>query len=153
MLDWLVEDKLRRRRGRRRSSRKSAATTAARCIRSSIVAEQKWKSGAAASCCTLESLVEWLAGKLGMPYLHIDPLKIDFGAVTATMSNAYAERFRILPVGVDRARKLTVATASRSCATGSDELAQILKLEIKLVFANPVDIERYLGEFFNLARR
>src|SRR5947209_8813810 len=25
----------------------------------------------------LEQLVEWLAGKLGVPYAHIDPLKID----------------------------------------------------------------------------
>jgi general secretion pathway protein E len=49
---------------------------------------------------TLEWLVEWLAGKLGVPYQHIDPLKIDLSAVTATMSNAYAERFRILPVAV-----------------------------------------------------
>ena len=46
----------------------------------------------------LEGLVEWLAGKLGVPYFHVDPLKIDLTAVTATMSNAYAERYRILPV-------------------------------------------------------
>src|SRR5678816_3526906 len=59
----------------------------------------------------LETLVEWLAGKLGVPYLHIDPLKIDLGAVTQTMSNAYAERYRILPVAVDRLT-LTVATAT-----------------------------------------
>ena len=34
---------------------------------------------------TLDWLVEWAAGKLGVPYLHIDPLKIDLGAVTAIM--------------------------------------------------------------------
>ena len=36
----------------------------------------------------LEALTEWLAGKVGMPYLHIDPFKIDFGAVTKVMSTA-----------------------------------------------------------------
>ena len=51
---------------------------------------------------TLDWLVEWLAGKLGVPYLHVDPLKIDLTAVTQTMSNAYAERYRILPVEVTR---------------------------------------------------
>ncbi len=34
----------------------------------------------------------------------------------------------------------------------ADELEQILRLRIKLVFANPQDIRRFLGEFFNLAR-
>ena len=34
----------------------------------------------------------------------------------------------------------------------ADELEEILKREVKLVFANPQDIRRYLGEFYNLAR-
>ena len=100
---------------------------------------------------TLDWIVEWLAGKLGVPYLHIDPLKIDLTAVTQTMSNAYAERFRILPVEVNRST-LTVATAEPFVRSWADELEPILKLEVKLVFANPVDIRRYLGEFYNLAR-
>jgi general secretion pathway protein E len=99
----------------------------------------------------LETLVEWLAGKLGVPYLHIDPLKIDLGAVTQTMSNAYAERYRILPVAVDR-MTLTVATAEPFVRAWADELGKILKVDVRFVFANPVDIRRYLGEFFNLAR-
>src|SRR6478735_8064338 len=99
----------------------------------------------------LEPLVEWLAGKLGIPYRHIDPLKVELGAVTATMSNAYAERYRILPVAVDRGT-LTVATGEPFVRSWADELSRILKLEIRLVFANPADIRRYIGEFFNLAR-
>jgi general secretion pathway protein E len=100
---------------------------------------------------TLESLVEWLAGKLAVPYRHIDPLKVELAAVTATMTNAYAERYRILPIAVDRTT-LTVATAEPFVRAWADELSRILKLEIQLVFANPVDIRRYIGEFFNLAR-
>ncbi|HEX2391198.1 MAG TPA: ATPase, T2SS/T4P/T4SS family, partial [Casimicrobiaceae bacterium] len=99
----------------------------------------------------LEPLVEWLAGKLGVPYRHVDPLKVELGAVTATMSNAYAERYRILPIAVDRT-KLTVATGEPFVRAWADELSRILKLDIELVFANPVDIRRYIGEFFNLAR-
>jgi general secretion pathway protein E len=30
----------------------------------------------------LEALTEWLAQRTGLPYLHIDPFKIDFAAVT-----------------------------------------------------------------------
>jgi len=116
------------------------------------IADRKWKSAVAPHrVMTLEWLVEWLAGKLGIPYLHIDPLKIELGAVTATMSNAYAERYRILPVAVNR-MTLTVATAEPFTRSWADELGKILKLDVKLVFSNPQDIKRYLGEFYNLAR-
>ena len=60
-------------------------------------------------------------------YMHIDPLKIDLAAVTQTMSNAYAERYRILPVAVNR-DELTVATAEPFVRAWADELEQMLKL-------------------------
>ena len=47
---------------------------------------------------------------------------------------------------------LTVATAQPFVRSWADELERILKLRVELVFANPADIRRYLGEFFNLAR-
>ena len=100
---------------------------------------------------TLEALTEWLAGKLGVPYRHIDPLRIDVAAVTQTMSIAYAERYRILPVAVTR-DTLTVATGQPFVRSWAEELARILKMRVEFVFANPADIRRYLGEFFNLAR-
>ena len=116
------------------------------------IADRKWKSAQPPhKPMTLEWLVEWLAGKLDVPYLHIDPLKIDLGAVTATMTNAYAERYRILPVAVDRLT-LTIATGEPFVRSFADELEKILKLDVKFVFANPQDIKRYLGEFYNLAR-
>ena len=116
------------------------------------IANQHWKSlKLPHKAMSIEWLVEWLAGKLKIPYLHIDPLKIDLGAVTATMSNAYAERYRILPVAVDRLT-LTVATSEPFIRSWADELGPILKVDVKLVFANPVDIKRYLAEFYTLAR-
>jgi general secretion pathway protein E len=116
------------------------------------VALQKWKALAPPHVLlTLDWLVEWLAGKLGVPYMHIDPLKIDLTAVTQTMSNAYAERYRILPVEATRTT-ITVATAEPFMRAWADELEKILKLEVKLVFANPQDIRRFMGEFYNLAR-
>jgi len=117
-----------------------------------LIAAQHWRSAKAPHVAlTIEWLVEWLAGKLGVPYRHIDPLKIDLSAVTATMSNAYAERFRILPVAV-AGNKLTVATAEPFVTSWAKELGPILKMDVELEFANPVDIKRFLGEFYNLAR-
>src|SRR5258706_15710110 len=99
----------------------------------------------------IEWLTEWLAGKLGVEYMHIDPLKIDFAAVTQVISNAYAERYRILPVAVSKI-ELIVATSEPFIRAWADELESILHLRVKLVFANPVDIKRFLAEFYNLAK-
>ena len=117
-----------------------------------LIADQKWRSLLPPRPqLTLETLVEWLATKLGVPYHHIDPLKIDLVACTNTMSNAYAERYRILPVVLANGQ-LTVATSEPFVRGWADELEKILHLDIKLVFANPQDIKRFVGEFFTLAR-
>ncbi len=117
-----------------------------------MIADQKWRSLAPPHrLLNADWLVEWLAGKLGVPHRHIDPLKIDLGAVTQTMSNAYAERYRVLPIEVGR-DTLTVATAEPFVRSWADELEKILRLKVELVFVNPADIRRYVGEFYSLAR-
>ena len=117
-----------------------------------LIAAQKWRAPAPPQkLLTLETLVEWLAGKLGIPYVHVDPLKIDLVAVTQTMSYGYAERYRILPIEVTR-DTLRVATSEPFVRAWADELESILRLKVELVFANPVDIRRYMGEFYTLAR-
>src|SRR5271166_6741298 len=118
-----------------------------------LIADQKWRSLVPPRPhLTLETLVEWLASKLDVPYHHIDPLKIDLVSVTNTMSNAYAERYRILPVALANG-ELTVSTGEPFVRAWADELEKILHLKsIKLVFANPQDIKRFVGEFFTLAR-
>jgi general secretion pathway protein E len=117
-----------------------------------LIANQKWPSATPPhKLLTLETLVEWLAGKLGIPYVHVDPLKIDLVAVTQTMSYGYAERYRILPIAVTR-DTLRVATSEPFVRNWANELESILRLKVELVFANPVDIRRYMGEFYTLAR-
>jgi general secretion pathway protein E len=114
-----------------------------------VIADQKWKKGN--TLLTLEQLSEWLAKRVGMEYLHIDPLKIDFAGVTEVMSSAYATRFRILPVGVNT-KEAVIATAEPYIRDWEPELARIIKREIRRVIANPLDIERYQVEFYNLAK-
>jgi general secretion pathway protein E len=149
LLDWLVEDKI-------------AAPEAAEELKKErryyrgamhplvVLAEQKWRhpNGKPLS---LELLTEWLAKRVGMDYMHIDPLKIDFAAVTEVMSSAYATRFRILPVGVTP-KEAIIATAEPYANDWEKELSPIIKRGIKRVVANPLDIERYQVEFYNLAK-
>src|SRR5689334_8885564 len=117
-----------------------------------IISDQKWKSALPPHRpLSLDSLMEWLAKRVGMEYVHIDPLKIDFAAVTEVMSSAYATRFRILPVGVS-SKEVSIATAEPFMRAWEKELAPIVKRDIRLVIANPLDIERYQVEFYNLAK-
>jgi general secretion pathway protein E len=117
-----------------------------------ILADQKWKDPRnPKKLLSLEALTEWLAGRVALPYFHIDPFKIDFAAVTKVMSNAYAERYKILPVRVSTTEAV-IATCEPYMREWESELARILRLEIKRVIANPQDINGFLVEFYNLAR-
>lgn len=117
-----------------------------------VIADQKWHSlQRSARVLGLEALTEWLAGRCGLDYLHIDPLKIDFTGVAEVMSSAYAARFGILPVQVTT-REVVVATAEPFIREWVEELRPILRKDIRRVLANPEDIGRYLVEFFNLAK-
>jgi general secretion pathway protein E len=117
-----------------------------------LIADQKWRAlPPPHALMSLEWLTEWLAGKTGMSYYHIDPLKINFAAVTAVMSNQYAARFKILPVEVST-REVVIATSEPYIKEWEKELSQMLRLEFRRVLANPNDISRYQVEFYNLAR-
>ena len=100
---------------------------------------------------SVESLTVWLAEKAGLPYLKIDPMKIDASAVTQAVSHAYAQRHRILPVGVD-GNSVTFATAEPFDTHWAADLAQMIRREVKCVVANPLDVNRYLLEFYGVQR-
>src|SRR6266705_2688824 len=117
-----------------------------------VIADQKWRSlKPPQKVLFLEWLTEWLARQTGMDYFHIDPLKINFSAVTEVMSSHYAARFKILPVEVST-REVVIATCEPYVKDWEKELKQILRLEIRRVIANPLDISRYQVEFYNLAK-
>ncbi|MDR0379722.1 MAG: GspE/PulE family protein [Candidatus Accumulibacter sp.] len=117
-----------------------------------IVAEKKWKSlKEPFGTLTLEVLSEWFAGKVGLEYFNIDPLKVDFTAVTDVVSSAFAARFSILPVQVTP-DEVVFATAEPFLREWVKEISAIAKKRIRRVIANPLDIARYQVEFYNLAR-
>ncbi len=118
----------------------------------SLVAGQKWRTPTPeAKPLQLELLTEWLAKRVGLDYLHIDPLKIDFTGVADVMSSTYAARFSILPVQVSL-REVVIATAEPFMREWESEIKHVTRKEIRRVVANPEDIKRYLVEFFNLAK-
>jgi general secretion pathway protein E len=152
VLDWLVEDGLVEREVA------DKLLEDARFVRGTakhplvVIADARLRSAKAPHTpLHVETLTEWLAGKLKMPYFHIDPLEIDLRAVTQVMSSEYAARRGILPVEV-KGREVTIATSEPFVSAWEAELSQMLRLTIRRVLANPIDVERYQGEFFNLAK-
>ena len=117
-----------------------------------LIGDQKWKDlRDPRKTLHLEHLTQWLANRVSLDYFHIDPFKVDFAAVTKVMSNAYAERFKILPVAVS-SNEVTIATAEPFVREWEPQLQQVLRLNIKRVVANPIEIQSYIVEFYNLAR-
>jgi len=99
----------------------------------------------------LEGLTEWLAGQAGLPYLKIDPMKINVAAVTQVVSHAYAQRHRILPVEAAPG-EVTFATCEPFDAAWAADLSHMLRRDVRRVVSSPIDINRYLQEFYGVQR-
>ena len=153
ILDWMVEDGM------------VDAPTAAKVVQEAraagrpgqrhpaiVIGESRLRSAKApGGPLTPQSITEWLGARLKMTFYHIDPLKIDLKSVTAVMSSDYAKQRGILPVEVS-GKDVTIAVSEPFMTSWEAELASMLRLNIKRVLSNPIDIERYQGEFFNLAK-
>ena len=99
----------------------------------------------------IELLTEWLAGHVKLPYLRIDPLKVDVGRVAEVMSGAYAEKHRCLPVAMGLT-DVTIATCEPHDTGWISQIEGHSRKTVKLVVASPLDITRYITEFFTLAK-
>jgi general secretion pathway protein E len=98
-----------------------------------------------------EALTAWLAERLKIDYLRIDPLKVEVGRVAEVMSRQYAESRRVLPVA-STATEVTIATSEPFDTAWVAEIESHTRRRVRLVLANPSDIARYTAEFFALAR-
>ena len=105
-----------------------------------VIGEQKWKSLKSPNkVLTLEVLCAWLAQHAGLDYYPIDPLKLDFGSAAKIISQAYAERLRIMPIASKNGEAI-IATTEPFSTDWIADLERVLKMKIKLVMANPLEI-------------
>jgi len=116
-----------------------------------IIADRHWMDEKSPRPLTIDVLTEWFARRVGLPYLRIDPLKIDVTDVTDVMSFAYAKRFNVLAVKVEP-HSITVATAQPFDRDWEAELSRIHNKELIQVIASPEEIRRYLVEFYTVSK-
>lgn len=99
----------------------------------------------------LEYLCQWLADKVGQPYLRIDPMQLDLPQVTGLISPAFAQRHGILIVAAD-ASSVTVASAQPFQDDWQADLARSLGRSIRRVLASPQQIRESAQSFHRLAQ-
>ncbi|MDZ3994772.1 GspE/PulE family protein [Pseudomonas sp. Teo4] len=98
----------------------------------------------------LDRLCQWLAGKVGQPYLRIDPMQLDMPQVAGLISPAFAQRHGILIVAADPS-SVTVASAQPYQDDWQADLARSLGKPIRRVLASPLQIRQLGQSFFRLA--
>ncbi|KKW67584.1 type II secretion system protein E [Lampropedia cohaerens] len=99
---------------------------------------------------TLDDLSAFVAQRAGMEFVRIDPLKADVGRVAEVMSAAYASRYGVLPLKVSL-DEVVVATCEPYAIDWVREIERQVKRPVRLVMANPLELERYIGEFYALS--
>jgi len=150
LVEWLSEDGV--------ISRAEAERTIARCsqvqsaqhplIRLASVSMTRVADGKPLD---IDTIAQWLAGRAGLAYLRIDPLKVDVGKVADTMSAMYAERHKVLPVQVTPS-EVVIATSEPFITDWIPEVERQAKRRVRLVVANPQEISKFTAEFFALAK-
>lgn len=97
------------------------------------------------------TLTEWLANKARLPLFHIDAMKIDVAKCTEVMSYAFAKRHGILCVKVE-SDHVVVACTQPFMSGWEPQVEHVARRSVRRVVANPEDIERFMVEFYTLAR-
>ena len=116
-----------------------------------VIAERNWVNLETQQLLTLETLTKWFAQRVDLPFVRIDPLKVEVSEVTEVMSYAYAARYNVLPIKVD-STTITMATAQPFERDWETELSRIHNKAFKLVISSPDDIRRLLLEFYSIAK-
>ncbi len=150
LLKWLREDQLIESDDAERTKKRFGAGDSAQHPLVRLGAAGLTRKGSGKPLDT-EALTEWLAKRCGLPYLRIDPLKVDVGRVADIMSISYAERRRALPIQVG-VHEVTIATCEPFDTAWVPEIESVTRRSIKLVLASPLELQRYTTEFYTLSK-
>lgn len=101
---------------------------------------------------TLAWLNQWLAAKVDMPLVRIDPLKVNVPAVTRLMSFEYARSQHILPIEVTL-DEVVIGTDQPFYIDWHGNIEKLIKSKsYRTVFINPEQISRYRQEFYQVTQ-
>ena len=99
------------------------------------------------SLLTEDIIMQEMAKHFNIPFLKIDPLKLDVDVVTKIISRPYAIKHHLVPVKVT-GNTLTIATSNPFEREGIDRIKQSKGYDIDLVVSAKSDIMEIITEFY-----
>jgi general secretion pathway protein E len=94
-----------------------------------------------------DTVAECLARAAGVPYVKIDPLRVDGDLVTKTLSRPFARRHAVVPVGQGE-RGLRLAVADPFDSALRESLASLVRAPLELVVSSKRDILALIDRVF-----
>lgn len=98
-----------------------------------------------------EAIYEALARAWKIPFVKIDPLKLDLNLVTTTIPHTFARKHLVLPIAIEE-NCLTVATPDPFNVEVIHDIAQVTHMKVKTVVSPKTDIIKLINEFFGFKR-
>jgi general secretion pathway protein E len=86
-----------------------------------------------------DAIAECIAGAASLPYLKIDPLRVDSELVTKTLSRPFARRHAVIPVANDGGR-MRVAITDPFDSALRDSLENLIQLPLEYAVSSKRDI-------------
>ena len=94
-----------------------------------------------------ETLLKAVAKHLNLPFIKVDPLKLDSEVVTKIISKPYAVRHQLIPIDLSNGL-LTVATSNPLDREGVDGIERITGYSVKMAVTTREEIIKIITEFY-----
>ena len=98
-----------------------------------------------------DTLFQTLAESWGIPFVKVDPLKLDLNVVTSTIPISFAKNHLVLPVEVSQG-KLTIATPNPFNLDVFEDITRACQMQVNAVVSPRSDIIKLIEEFFGFKR-
>jgi general secretion pathway protein E len=98
-----------------------------------------------------DTIVKCLAEAAGMPYVKIDPIKLDAALITETISLPFARRTSFLPLSKE-GEVLRAAVSDPYDRSLLDELERLTQCRLELRLSARSDIQRFISEVYGFKR-
>jgi general secretion pathway protein E len=96
-----------------------------------------------------EDLYRFIAEMAGLPYKVLDPLELDYDAVTSSLPGAFAQRYHLVAFSSDDG-VLDIATSNLEDTGCFDDIVQMLDMDVRIHVSRPSEIAKVIRQFYGL---
>ena len=96
---------------------------------------------------TADIMLEAVSKHINLPFVKIDPLKLDSDVVTKVISKPYAVRYQLVPIDLSDGT-LTVATSNPFEREGMDGIERTTGYKVKMVVTTRAELIKIITEFY-----